>query len=501
MTDRSPPVAAIVTSGIGLGFAGDQLLRAPGGPGLNFFLLFVGLAASLWIVTRHGESTLSREASSWIGAGLLCSAALLWRDSDILHFGTLVAAFTAFSLPALNAGRAWTRRSGVLDVLEAVAGAGLYGASGCIRLMNRRPWGQVGANTPRRTARVVARAAVGGLLLALVPLIVFGALFISADEVFATIVGDLTRIDLGAFGSHLVVTAVLSWLVCGYLVGASSGTRLEAVRRLKPARPTLGIAEVAIALSLVDLLFLGFVIVQFRYLFGGGSWVEVTPGLTYAAYARAGFFQLVAAVALAIPWLLAAHALLGDRTPRARAVFGGLAGVHLLLLMVVVASAIQRMQAYQTAYGLTELRVVVTAVLVWLTVVVVWFGVTVFSDRRDRFAFGGLVTAFLLVGALQIINPAGLVVRHNLDRMAQSVEVDVEHLASLGSDAAPILIARLDDLPGEAQCLVASRLLHRWGPEQPRDWRNFNWSESRARLAVDDNLETLRSLAGARVCS
>lgn len=501
MTGRSLPVVAIGTAGIGLGVAGDQLLRAPAGPGLNFFLLFVGLAVSVWIVTRRGESPFSREASSWIGVGLLCSAALLWRGSEILHFGTLVAVFTAFSLPVLNAGRAWTRRSGVLDIFEAAAGAGLYWASGSARLMNRRHWSQVRANRPRRTARVVARTAIVGLLLALGPLVVFGALFISADEVFATIVGDLVRIDLEAFGSHLVVIAVLSWLVCGYLVGASSGTRLEGIRRLEPARPTLGIAEVATALGLVDLLFLGFVIVQFRYLFGGGSWVEVTPGLTYAAYAREGFFQLVAAVALAIGWLLATHTLLGDRSVRARATFGGLAGVHLLLLMVVVASAIQRMQAYQTAYGLTEMRVVVTAVLVWLTVIVVWFGVTVFSGRRDRFAFGGLVTAFLLMGALQIINPAGLVARHNLDRITRSVEVDVEHLSSLGSDAAPILIARLDELPEEAQCLVASRLLNQWGPERPGDWRSFNWSGRRARLAVDDNLETLRSLAGATGCS
>lgn len=499
--DRSLPVAAILVAGIAMGFTGDQLLRAPGGPGLNFFLLFVGLAASVWIVTQRGETPLSREASSWIGVGLLCGAALLWRGSDILHFGTLVAAFTAFSLPVLNTGRAWTMRSGVLDICEAVAGAGLYSASGSARLMNRRHWDQIRVDTPRRIARTVVRTALGGVLLALVPLVVFGALFISADEVFATIVGDLARIDLETFGSHLVVIAFLSWLACGYLVGASSGTRFEGIRHLKLARPRLGIAEVATALGLVDLLFLGFVIVQFRYLFGGGSWVEVTPGLTYAAYARAGFFQLVAAVALAIPWLLAAHTLLGERSPRARAVFGGLAGVHLLLLMVIVASAIHRMQAYQSAYGLTELRVVVTAVLVWLTVIVVWFGVTVFSGRRDRFAFGGLVTAFVLVGALQLINPAGLVARHNLDRIEQLGGVDVEHLGSLGSDAAPLLVARLDELPDEAQCLVARRLLDQWGPERPADWRSFNWSESRARHAVDHNLETLRSLAGATDCT
>ncbi len=500
MTRSALPVTAILAAGIGMGFAGDQLLRASAGPGLNVFLLFVGLAASVWIVAQSGESPLSREASWWIGVGLLCGAALLWRGSGLLRFGTFFAACTAFTLPALNAGRAWIKRSGILDVVEAVAGAGLHSAFGSVRLINRENWGEVGTDTSRGAARTVVRTAFGGALLALVPLVVFGALFISADEVFATIIGDFVRIDLQAFASHLVGTAVLSWLACGYLVGVSSGTRLEAVRRLQPARPTLGIAQVATALGLVDLLFLGFVIVQFRYLFGGGAWVEVTPGLTYAAYARAGFFQLVAAVALAIPWLLVTHALLGDRSLKARSVFNAFAGLHLLLLLAIVASAIQRMLAYQTVYGLTEERVVVTAVLVWLTVVVFWFGATVLSGRRDRFAFGGLATAFVLVGALQLINPAGLVARHNLDRIADLGEVDVEYLGSLGSDAAPLLLSRLDELSPEEQCLVASRLLSRWGPERPGEWKSFNWSESRARLAVDGELRTLRSLASPEEC-
>ncbi len=500
MTDRALPVTAILAAGIGMGFTGDQLLRASAGPDLNFFLLFVGLAASVWIVSQRGESPLSREASSWIGVGLLCGAALLWRGSDLLRFGTFLAACTAFALPALNAGRAWIKRSGILDVVEAVAGAGLHSAFGSARLISRENWGEVGTDTSRGAARTVARTALVGALLALVPLVVFGALFISADDVFATIIGDFVRIDLQTFASHLVATAVLSWLACGYLVGVSSGTRLEAIRRLQPARPSLGIAEVATALGLVDLLFLGFVIVQFRYLFGGGAWVEVTPGLTYADYARAGFFQLVAAVALAIPWLLATHALLGDRSLKARSVFSAFAGVHLLLLMAIVASAIQRMLAYQTVYGLTEERVVVTAALVWLTVVVVWFGATVLSGRRDRFAFGGLVTAFVLVGALQLINPAGLVARHNLDRIEELGGVDADYLGSLGSDAAPLLLARLDELSDEEQCLVASRLLRLWGPERPGEWRSFNWSESRARDAVDDDLGTLRSLSGPGEC-
>jgi hypothetical protein len=254
------------------------------------------------------------------------------------------------------------------------------------------------------------------------------------------------------------------------------------------------------ALGLVDLLFLAFVIVQFRYLFGGGVWVELTPGLTYAAYARAGFFQLVAAVALSVPWLLLTHALLHEHGFRARATFAALGGVQLLLLVAIVASAMQRMLTYQAAYGLTELRIVVTAVLVWLTVVLVWFGATVLSGRRHRFVPGAVVTAFLLVGALQLINPAGWAARHNLDRIEEPGGVDVEYLGALGSDAAPLLVSRLGELAQGDQCLVASRLLGRWGPERPADWKSYNWSESRARHAVRENLVTLRRLSVSEGC-
>jgi hypothetical protein len=135
-----------------------------------------------------------------------------------------------------------------------------------------------------------------------------------------------------------------------------------------------------------------------------------------------------------------------------------------------------------------------------LTVIVAWFGATVFSGRRDRFSFGGLVTAFVLVGALQLINPVGLVARHNLDRIKELGGVDVEYLGSLGSDAALFLLARLDELSNEEQCLVASRLLSQWGPERPWNWRSFNWSESRAWHAVDDDLGTLRSSASPGEC-
>ncbi len=493
-SENSLPVATIIAAALSVGFAGDLLLRTNDGPGLGFSLLFLGLAVSAVLVTRAADTPLGREGSTWLAVGLLCGVALIGRGSGPLRMATFLAACTAFTLPALRAGRDWVRRAGTLDLVESVVGSGLYSALGSLRLIHPNNWGEVGTDAARGTARSVARTALGGALLAAVPLLVFGALFMSADEVFATMIADFVQVDLETLASHVLGVGVLTWLAGGYLVGLSSGTRLDEVRRLAPARPTLGIAQVATALGLVDLLFAAFVIVQFRYLFGGASWVELTPDLTYAAYAREGFFQLVVAVALAIPWLLGTHALLGDRGAKVRGVFGGFAGVHVVLLLAIVASAIQRMLAYQSAYGLTEDRVFGTAILVWLTVLVLWFAATVFTGRRDRFAFGGLVTAFVLVGALNLLDPVGMVTRHNLDHSAELGGVDADYLASMGSDAAPLLLARLNELPPEAQCSVATRLVRRWGPERPADWRSFNASESRARAAVMADLPRLQRL-------
>lgn len=485
MNRRPLPTAAIIAAGTAFGVAGDQLLRASGAPGLNFFLLFAGLAAAVWIVAQQSQEGLSVESKAWLVVGLACGAAIMWRGSGLLRFSAFVAACTAFALPAVSIGKAWVRRSGVLDIAEAYIGAGLHAAFGTVRLIvDRARLTSTAEGAPTSTSVRVLRAGVGGLLIAGVPLVIFGALFASADPVFATVLGDFVRFDLQSFASHAALIGVLSWLACGYLVGVASGTRLEPVRRLNPAVPRVGLAEVGTALGLVDLLFLSFVVVQFGTLFGGGAWVEVTPGLTYAAYAREGFFQLVVAVGLAIPWLLATHSLLGDDEPRARTVFRGFAGVHVVLLLVVVASAFQRMGAYTAAYGLTEDRVIGTAVLVALAMVVLWLGATVFSGRRDRFAFGALGIAFLLVGSLQIINPAGLVTAHNLDHMEELGGVDVHYLTAMGSDAVPHLIERLPELTPEDRCLVTRRLTDQWSAGTTSDWRAFNAADQAARRAV-----------------
>jgi hypothetical protein len=237
--------------------------------------------------------------------------------------------------------------------------------------------------------------------------------------------------------------------------------------------------EVAIVLALLDLLFLAFVLVQLRYLFGGASLVVERTHLTYAEYARHGFFELVAVAALVLPLLLLADWLRRREPGRSDRIFKLLAGALILLLFVVMASALQRMRLYQREYGLTELRFYVTGVMLWLAVVFVWLGITVLRGRRELFYVGALVSGFAAILAVNVVNPDALIARTNLDRQ----RLDVPYLMKLSDDATPTLVNALPSLDPADRRLLEAELASRRGGQ---DWRNWNWSRHRAEQALGE---------------
>jgi hypothetical protein len=336
---------------------------------------------------------------------------------------------------------------------------------------------------------------------------VFGALFVSADAVFAGLVANVIRFDFGRLAGHVVLFSVTAWISTGYLRGFLTGTApplagrqhgLEGRSVLAPKRPALGITEVATALSAINLLFLVFVIVQFRYLFGGDALVQVTPDLTYAEYARRGFFELVFAVVLVVPVLLAADWLLDRRSPDDALVFRGLAGLQIGLVLAITASALQRLRLYHASYGLTDSRFYAMVLLVWIGAVLGWLAATVLRDRRDSFAFGMLASGLATVALLFVVNPDAVIARANVARTASPdapVPFDVTYARSLSADAVPVLIDALAALPRDAQCPLAQHLLRRWPPDRHRSIRSWNWSAARATAAVREHEAQLRSMA------
>jgi hypothetical protein len=327
------------------------------------------------------------------------------------------------------------------------------------------------------------------LALALPPLLVFGGLFMGADAVFRSLVVRF----LGAVPSHVLLIAFIAYCVGGFLRGLVFGKELNlgTGKHLLPI--SLGAIEMGVMLGVLDLLFLAFVAVQARYFFGGSALVQATTGLTYAEYARRGFFELVTVAALVLPFLLLAHWLLRPDDVQGQRLFKWFAGMQIVLLFVIMASALQRMRLYQAEYGMSEQRLYPTAFMGWLAVVFVWFCLTVFRGRRNRFAFGAMVAGFLLIAILHLLNPDALIARTNLARAQAGRIFDARYAANLSADSVPELVAGLSALNPQDRCTMAKDLLRRWSAPENPDWRSWSYARARAWHAISDNASALRA--------
>jgi hypothetical protein len=237
------------------------------------------------------------------------------------------------------------------------------------------------------------------------------------------------------------------------------------------------------------------VIVQFRYLFGGADLVQVSPTLTYAEYARRGFFELVWVAALLLSIMLLLDWLAKLDSPRQTLIYRALSGLLVALLFVVIVSALQRMRLYTQEYGLTELRLYTTAFMLWITAGAVWYLATVLRDHRERFLFGAMMAGLVVAFSLDAVNPDDLIVRTNAARSDAPARFDAAYTLALSSDATPALIEALPNMPEAQRTLAARRLLQRWESAQAEDWRSWNWGRYRAFQASFDNESVLRQAA------
>ena len=470
MSDRTRLGLGLLGAAFVLGVLGDELLRAT--PlGINLFLWVAALAVTLVLLARWRGAPLTIR-SRWMLPPLLLFAALpAWRDSPWLVALDLFAVVAALAFGALRAPR--VHRAGLSDYVVGLGNAGAAATGRTVTLMQK----DIDWNDLPKGAQAGQAVAVGrGLLLATPLLLVFGALFVAADQVFQGFVTDAVPNGEEVF-SHAALIVVLAWIAAGLL--------REYLARREPfaadVRPffTLGRTEIGVVLGSLNLLFLAFVLVQVRYLFGGSALVEGRTSLSYAEYARHGFFELVTVAALVLPLLLLGDWLRRRDTRRDDVLFRVLAGALLVLLGVVMVSALQRMRLYQREYGLTELRVYTTGFMIWLAVVLAWAAVTVLRSRRDLFAIGALVSGFAAIFALHVLNPDALIARTNLDRP----NLDVTYLTGLSDDATPTLVDSLPKLDSDQRETLELYLRDRGSGAD--DWRTWNWSRHHSDAALE----------------
>ncbi|GLP73530.1 hypothetical protein TUM20983_06400 [Mycobacterium antarcticum] len=378
-------------------------------------------------------------AAQWLG--VLCIAAawlVAWCTMGGGH--TWTAVVTAPLLPWLLPARvmAWTRKSLSESTRDGVAAPKLV--------------------------RIVTVLAITVALVA-----VFGGLFAAADPAFAHVMSNVVpSFDVGDVVARVVVFGLVLAFALGGAYLVRYAPRLDALAPA-PARP-IPRWEWAVPLGVLDALFIAFVIVQAAVLFGGHDHVLETEGLTYAEYARQGFWQLLWVSALTLLVIGVVIRVAGRHAAADRRLLRLLVGTTCATSVVVVVSAIHRMWLYQQAYGFSVQRVMVIAIESWLGVVFVLVAVA-----GIRMVGRWLPRAVLVAGALTLLtvaatNPERLIAERNIDRYEQTGLLDTDYLLSLSPDVEPAL----ERLP------EAVRQCARYRDDDRDPWYAFNLSRSNA---------------------
>lgn len=468
--------------------AGVDILfwRKPLGVSFPLWTL-LAMGGALVLVRREGQ----RPARATLGLGvIILGLAILpfWRAEPFTQVLSVLLTLVAlmFWAATLRTGD-WLRYT-LWDDLRALA---VLGFAAVTRPFRRLPADE---DPPTKPAGVAfwrrGGAVLRGVALTLPVVGVLALLLASADLVFAARLQAM----LDALRLERLPETLFRLFYVGMLTVLFCGTLLHAVHPTLEVRPTpadntgilapfLGWVETVIVLGSVNALFLFFVGLQFRYLFGGQANIHAA-GFTYAEYARRGFGELVVVALISLGLILFLHTFGRRETAARRWGFTALSGLLIVLVLVILASAWQRLSLYEQAYGFTRLRTYAHLFIPWLGLALLVVLGFLLTHQMRRVAAAALLWGLgfgLLVG---VWNVDGWVVRQNVARAVSGQELDREYLRTLSADAVPELIrqAQRPELPPAARAAVLIGLACRAAqvPPMPTPWPAFHLSQARA---------------------
>jgi hypothetical protein len=448
-----------------IGLTVDQALRA-GAFGLAATATIAFTALALVLVAR----VRSLESRLLVAVALVFGAWLTARSSPWLLWPDLVMAFALLGLAASLAVRGSLLDLGMAELVARGVQALAHGIAGGPFVLK-----------PLAGARIrvagIAPLARGAVIAIPIGAVVAG-LLAAADPVFASFFNlnfDFGQLTLDAF------------FVSGGSLAAAGLLRLAAAQPLSRVDgPTwrLGVVEGLVVLAVLDAIFAGFAVAQLIAAAGAAGNTLHAAGMTYAEYARSGFFQLlwVSGITAVVLIVFSRITALDQRGSRRAFVVLGEIGVLLTLLIVFV--AFQRLGLYEAAYGFTMLRLYSQIFAVWIALIFVLLAADMGGLFRPRQWFVGAtsISAIVVLLAVNLANPEAVVVTLNLNLAQSTHKLDVQYLAELSSDAAPALLYQRSQ---SDQAMV--RDLNRIACAGPRSYwvspAAFNWSDFAAAAA------------------
>ncbi len=464
---ETEPGKQILFGAVVAGVAGECLF-VDAGWGLGASLWMLGLGVQWIILKGMQESTPNYFSRLLLIPVVLLALCFGWRDALFLKIATIIGLITVLGL-VMQSSQMWFRQRRMPGLFSTMLRSfreffWYYQAD--------FDWGFL--NGYVNGARV--KSMIKGTLLAIPPLFIFGVLLSMADHKFGDLMGALISIDVvqlpGQFLSIILFSILAGVFLYGSLFRIDGGSQMAISNRF-----SLSMLETGVVLGLINLMFGAFVFLQLGYLFGGVEYLQEAGDLTLKFYTRKGFFELVIVALLALPLLMGFKHFFKPASKAENVQFNILASIQIMLLLIMLVSASQRMWLYVSTAGITELRLYSSVFMAWLAFVLGWFGWTSLRGFPLRFVRGSALAGVVMVLCLNVLNPDAVIMKINLDRAMQGLTYNGDTLKYLQSDAIPVAMEAFPDLRPKEQQLILEGLKNYREEHNLEGWRDWNYAK------------------------
>lgn len=472
-------------------------------PGVSFPIFVVSFLIGLvWLAWREKVKP-AIPTLLLLAVTLFFAAMTAVREQPFLTFVNILLTLIGLTLLILTYENGLWYQYSLSDYFMGVLRLIGAACANPVKFLSARPTSNSDED-PKTHKKITFWSVMAGIAIAIPVVGTLTALLVSADPIFSTKVNDffaLFKIEKwGEYIFRACYILILAYLLIGVILHAITASREHRLIGIeKPwLPPFLEWIQSIIVLGAVNIVFLAFVIVQFQYFFGGQSNV-VIDGYTFAEYARKGFNELVSVTFISLALLFALTSITKREATNQRRSFSVLGTLLVLLVVVILVSAFQRLMLYENAYGFTRIRLQTHVLMIWLGILLVATLVLELINKPRLFGLAALLVSFGFGLNLNVINPDAMIVKLNLQPDYTTQELDAQYLHSLSSDAIPNLVKAFQDptLTGKTHdmlgAVLACRRENQNQDRQDTSWQSFHFSRHLAEIAmlqIDPDLDS-----------
>lgn len=277
---------------------------------------------------------------------------------------------------------------------------------------------------------------IKSIIIVIPIIIVVLFLLISADLMFENLFTNAFKI-FENIKIEIIIGKILAIIILFTYLGGTIIylSKYKEIKRIQNKPLKVDNYTIKLLLTVLNIIYLVFDIIQIKSL----VFHQVSMDITYAEYARRGFFQLMIISIINITILL-----ISKQSKEYNKYIKSMSIIMIVFTLIIIASSFMRMYMYENAYGYTIARLLVYIILI--TEVILIIPTIIYIFKKINILKYYLIITITMYTIINLLPIDYFIARNNINRYYKTGKIDVEYLKNYNYDNIPLLVELNENL-------------------------------------------------------